>query len=62
MIVKSGYVFSGEFAGKPWEIELIGKEHYRLIIDGEFYASSDNQHQLLDELTVLEVAHSNKEG
>lgn len=62
MVLKSGYVLSGEFAGKEWAIELIGKEHYRLIIDGEFYSSSDNQRQLLDDLTDLEVTRSNKEG
>lgn len=55
MVVKSGYVLSGEFSGKRWEIERITKEHYRLTIDGEFYASADNQRQLLDELTDLEV-------
>lgn len=62
MVMKRGYVLSGEFAGKRWEIEHVAKEHYRLTIDGEFYASADNQSQLLDELTDLEVAPRIKEG
>lgn len=54
MIMKSGYVLDGEYAGKRWEIERIGEEHYRLTVGGDFYASADNQRQLLDELTELD--------
>lgn len=54
MIMKSGYVFDGEYAGKRWEIKRIGEEHYRLTVGGDFYASADNQRQLLDELPELD--------
>jgi len=53
-IIKCGYVLAGEFAGKFWEIEVVGKEHYQLNIGGEFYASADNQRKLLDEVTALD--------
>ena len=54
MTAKCGYVLSGEFAGKFWEIELAGPEHYVLRIGGEFWTSSDSQRQLLDEVTTLD--------
>lgn len=54
MTMKCGYVLSGESAGKFWEIELIGPEHYVLRIGGEFLASSCGQRQLLDEVASLD--------
>lgn len=54
MVAKCGYVLSGEFAGKFWEIEFIGPEHYVLRIGDEFWTSSDNRLQLLDEVTALD--------
>lgn len=54
MTMKCGYVTSGEYAGKWWEIERIGPEHYTLIVGGEFWTSSDNQRQLLDEVSALD--------
>lgn len=53
----SGYIINGEYAGKPWEIELVSTGHYVLQIAGEFYASADNKRALLDELNALDGLH-----
>lgn len=54
MIMKCGYVLAGELVGKFWEIENVGEDHYVLNIGGEFFASADNQRQLLDEVAALD--------
>ena len=55
MTMKCGYIIRGEFSGQWWEItRQEAGALYRLDIGGEFYASSDNLRQLLDEVTDLD--------